>query len=133
MTVHRCESPHNAIEHLSTTPEAIRKTLASGAATLGGNNAYRPAELIVLLNPEHARMIADAGWSKRDVQQFFFEHARNPAAELEGRGITPLHPAWVGTADRVPVVRDPSEVLMIVAGPGGPQSMVAIPWGSPEP
>ncbi len=129
VTVHRCEAPHNAIDHLSTTPEGVLGTLASVAATLGGNNAYRPSELVVFLNPEHARVVADGGWSKRDVQQFFFEHARNPAAELEGRGITPLRPAWVATADRVPVVRDPSEVLVIVAGLGGPQSMVAIPWG----
>jgi hypothetical protein len=129
VTVHRAEAPHNVIDHLSTTPEGILGTVASVAATLGGNNAYMPAELLVLLNPEHARMVADAGWSKRDVQHFLFDHARNPAEALRGRGIAPNRPAWTRSAERIPVVSSPDEVLVIVAGGDGPQSMVAIPWG----
>jgi hypothetical protein len=129
VTVHRCEAPHNVIDHLSTTPEGILGTLAATAATLGGNNAYMPAELLVLLNPEHARIIAGAGWTKRDVQCFLFEHARVPASALQGRGIAPGRPPWTRGLDRLPVVRGPEDVLVVVAGGDGPQSMVAIPWG----
>jgi hypothetical protein len=129
VTVHRSEAPHNVLDHLSTTPEGVLGTIASVAATLGGNNAYVPAELLVLLNPEHARIIAEAGWTKRDVQHFLFEHARNPGAALRGRGIAPRHDAWARSAERIPVVHGPEDVLVVVAGADGPQSMVAIPWG----
>ena len=37
----------------------------------------------MLLTPILAETIAKAGWSKRDVKQYLFEHARTPAWELE--------------------------------------------------
>ena len=85
--VHRCEAPHNVIDHLSTTPEGLLTGIASVAATLGANNAYQPAELIVMLNPEHAHLVAQAGWTKRDIQLFLWDEARNPAVLLAGRGL----------------------------------------------
>jgi len=35
------------------------------------------------LTPILAETIAKAGWSKRDVKQYLFDHARTPAWELE--------------------------------------------------
>lgn len=129
VTVHKCEGPHNALDHLSVTPEGILTTLASVAATLGANNAYMPAELLVILNPEHAHIIAQAGWAKSDVRRFLYEKARNPAAALRGRGIVPGWPKWFYGLERVPIVAAPEEIIVVVAGGPGPHSMVAIPWG----
>lgn len=39
----------------------------------------------MVLKPEHARIIATAGWTKRDVQLFLFDHARRDRSELVGR------------------------------------------------
>jgi hypothetical protein len=129
VTVMKCESPHNALDHLSTRAEGLLQSIADVAATLGGNNAYVPAELLVLLNPEHAQIIHAAGWSKTDVQRYLFDHARNPRQLLEGRGITPIRPASFETVDAIPVVPGPDDVLVMVAGTIGPHSMVGIPWG----
>lgn len=129
VTVIKCESPHNALDHLSTHAEGLLQSIADVAATLGGNNAYVPAELLVLLNPEHAQIIHAAGWSKIDVQCYLFDHARNPRHLLEGRGITPIRPASFETVDAIPVVPGPDDVLVMVAGTIGPHSMVGIPWG----
>jgi len=38
---------------------------------------------LVLLSPILAQTIAKAGWSKQDVKQYFFEHARIPAGQFE--------------------------------------------------
>ncbi|HEX2171690.1 MAG TPA: hypothetical protein VHL09_04540, partial [Dehalococcoidia bacterium] len=127
--VHRCESPHNVIDHLSTTPEGVLGGIAAVAATLGGNNAYVPAELVVLINPEHAELIAGAGWSKRDVQLYLWEEARNPSFGLAGRGLPPMRRKATALGEWVPVVDDPDDIIVVVAGGPGPQSMVAIPWG----
>jgi hypothetical protein len=129
VTVLKCEGPHNVLDHLSTTPEGLLRSIADVAATLGGNNAYVPAELLILLNPEHARLIHAAGWGKADVQRYVFEQARNPRQLLAGRGITPIRPQEWDNLDDVPVVLSPEHVLVLVAGTVGPHSMVGIPWG----
>ncbi len=129
VTIQRCEAPHNVVDYLSTTPEGVLGSVAAVAATIGGNNAYVPSELLVMLSPEHARIVARAGWSKRDVQQFLFEHARLPAAMLAGRGVPPIPPRSPAPNDLVPVVDTPAQVLVFVAGGEGPHSMVGIPWG----
>jgi hypothetical protein len=129
VTVAKVEGPHNLLDHLSTTPEGILDGLASVAATLGANNAYYPAELLLILNPEHAAIIASAGWSKADVRSYVYERARNPRAQLQGRGIVPNWPRWFQALERVPVVTTPEEIIVVVAGGAAPQSMVALPWG----
>jgi hypothetical protein len=129
VTVLKCEAPHNVVDHLSTHAEGLLRGIADVAATLGGNNAYVPAELLVVLNPDHAAMIHADGWNKQDVQRFLFEHARNPRQLLQGRGIAPLRPPAFAALDPVPVVPSPADVLVLVAGTSGPHSMVGIPWG----
>lgn len=129
VTVLKCESPHNELDHFSTSPEGLLRGMADVAATLGGNNAYVPAELLVLLNPEHAQIIHAAGWGKSDVQRYLFEHARNPRHLLTGRGISPVRPATFATMDEIPVVPRPEDILVFVVGTNGPHSMVGIPWG----
>ena len=129
VTVHRCEAPHNVVDYLSSTPESVLETIAGVAATVGGNNAYVPSDLLVILSPEHARIIAGAGWSKRDVQAFLFDQARIPAYRLIGRGVPPIPPRSPRPDERVPVASTASDILIVVAGGEGPHSMVGIPWG----
>lgn len=129
VTVLKCEGPHNVVDRLSRTAAGLLRGIADVAATLGGNNAYVPAELLVLLNPEQVQMIHSDGWSKADVQRYLYEHARNPRHLLAGRGVVPAHiPEFESLAD-IPVVRRPEDVLIVVAGTTGPHAMVGIPWG----
>lgn len=128
VTVLKCEGPHNILDNTSTTPESLLRSIADTAATLGGNNLYtNRGQTVVFLNPEHARIVADRGWTRRDVQMFMFEHARRRREELAGRGIATTRRPWVG--EMVPIVTDPDDVLVVVVGAPGPQSQVAIPWG----
>lgn len=130
VTVLKCEGPHNLLEDYRTDPKGILDTFASSMATLGANNAYvAGAQVMLMLNPDHAHMIAKAGWSKSDVQSYLFDVARNPSADLAGRGIGRIQPRWFDAAERVPVVPDPSDFLVTVVGGGGPASQFATPWG----
>ncbi|HEY7591528.1 MAG TPA: hypothetical protein VH969_00115 [Actinophytocola sp.] len=130
VTVLKCEGPHNVLDQQSSDPARLLGTFASSMATLGSNAAYvATAETMLLLNPEHARLLAAAGWSRRDVREFLFDAARNPRADLRGRGLAPIWPAWFDAAERVPVVPDAESLLVAVAGGAGPASQVAIPWG----
>jgi hypothetical protein len=128
VTVLKCEAPHNVLDNTSKTAVGLLGSIADTACALGGNNLYNPrAQTVVFLNPEHARIIAEDGWSKRDVQMFLFERARRRRADLVCRGITTTWAPWVG--DLVPIVEDPADILVVVTGAPGPQSQVAIPWG----
>lgn len=128
VTVLKCEGPHNILDNVSTTPEGLLKSIADTASSLGGNNLYvHGAQTVVFLNPEHARIIADAGWQKSDAQAFLFETARRKRDQLVGRGIVPN---WdYDVADQVPIARKASDIVIVVVGAPGPQSQVAIPWG----
>jgi hypothetical protein len=130
VTVLKCEGPHNMLDQQSSDPGSLLRTFASSMATLGSNASYvAGAETLLLLNPEHAELLARAGWTKRDVCEFLFDAARNPRAELRGRGIAPIWPTWFDKADRVPVVPRAEDLVVAVTGGAGPASQVAIPWG----
>ncbi|MCC6533025.1 MAG: hypothetical protein IT531_10790 [Burkholderiales bacterium] len=73
-----------------STPEQLLPYLADAVVrqiswqlmfTVGmGNGTLRP---LVLLSPILAQTIARAGWSKADVRQYLYEHARIPASQFE--------------------------------------------------
>ena len=128
--VHRTEFPHAALDTVSTRPEPILETIASVAATLGPNALYNPAELVVILNPEHARLIARCGWSKKDVRKFLFAQMQIPASKVLGRGMPSNRGRTISPDEFLSVVNNADEIIVTVAGGPGPHSMVATPWGA---
>ena len=127
VTVHKCEGPHNVLDPRSG-PEELLRAIAATAATRGGNNLIHPSQLLVMLTPSQAAMIAAAGWSKRDVKEFLFETARHPV-ELIQRHERGTYPPYFLALTQVPVMRSPEDVLLVVCGARGTQAMVAVPWG----
>jgi len=72
--------------------------------------------------------MAAAGWSKRGLQQALFERARQPWGLMKNRGKSkgPRFPEFVDRTDdrsMVPVVREPGDLIVVVAGGPGGKSM----------
>jgi poly(3-hydroxybutyrate) depolymerase len=96
--------------------------------------------MALLLAPQHARIIASAGWHAGDVQRFLFEHARNPLSRLRDAGEydpvkTPQVAAEYGDpADldtRVPVFAAPDRLILVVTGgDSGGFSTVVPAWAA---
>ena len=128
--VHRTEFPHAAVDTLSTRPEPILDIIASVAATFGGNSLYNPAELVVLLNPEHARLMAGCGWSKQDIRNYLFGQMQILASKVIGRGIGSNRGRPIDPGEMLSVVNSADDIVITVAGGPGPHSMVAVPWGA---
>src|SRR5262245_26032254 len=80
VTVYGGEPPHNVNDHVSTTAAGILTTVCDAAVSLGSNVGwyFSQSQLLVVLGPEHARTIADEGFTRADVQRFVYEQARLP-------------------------------------------------------
>jgi hypothetical protein len=124
VTVVCAEAPHNVNDQQSKTPEKYLGSAASTMSHLGGNAVYRSglkSEQLLVIPSETARWMADLGWSKRDVQAFLFDHARQPVRALRDRGgwaMSPFHSLVDPNDDdcMVPIVPRPEDILVLVAG-----------------
>ena len=128
VTVVNAEAPHSMTENIQTNPAEIMRTFASSMATLGVNNLYSQGNPVLVMGIEHAQHIAAAGWTKQDVKQRLFELARQPWGLMKNRGKSkgPRFPEFVDRDDdssMVPIVREASDLILIVAGGAGGKSM----------
>ncbi len=134
VTVVGAEPPHSVIftndADDPTSPERLLRTIAAVMANLGSNNAhFRCGAQTVVLNPEHAEVLAEAGMGRRDVKERLTELAVNPASL-----VAELNPAFAtGTREPdepVPAVRDPDDIVLLVAGGSGLYSAVMPSWAA---
>ncbi|HEU5323035.1 MAG TPA: hypothetical protein VFX28_19675, partial [Methylomirabilota bacterium] len=132
VTVFGGEAPHNVNDHVSTTASGILTTVAHTAVSLGSNVGWYLAQsqLLVVLGPEHARTIAEDGFTRPDVQRFVYEHARLPLGTLRLGGMWGMQdwPRWMTAvtdpATLLPQVPSPDDVFVLVAGGSGKHSAV---------
>jgi hypothetical protein len=136
VTVCGSDAPHNVNDHGSTTADGLVRNLAGTLASPGMNNVYLGGEPLIVLGPEHARTIADSGWSKADLRRALWARARMrldlfSAENLARFGI--IDPVrFVGRppdADVGPSVA-PEDIMIVVAGGPGKHSAVIPTFGA---
>jgi hypothetical protein len=139
VTVFGAEAPHNINNHWSATPHGLLRTIADSMATLGSNHLYLGGESFVVLGPEHADVLAQAGWTKRDVRAFLYDQARKPLPQAKIGGMygpetqRNLWPRWIdheNEAERIPIARRAEDIAILVAGGAGRHSVYLPGWGS---
>lgn len=81
VTVWPARSTESLDQRLANTPEAVLLAIADTMSRLGALHSH--AQAAVVLGPEHADVLARAGWSKAQVRRFLHAHARRPEADLE--------------------------------------------------
>lgn len=128
VTVGAVEGPHNINDHQSTTGENLLKTIAATMSTPGANTVYRGGDQFLAIGPEHARVLADSGYSRRAAQEYLFENARVDATRVGAEKLAEAS-LWGGYrlrldewGYRVPIARAPEDVRLIVAGGTGKHS-----------
>jgi hypothetical protein len=80
---------------------------------------------LILLGPEHANLIASAGWSKDDFRKAFWENTRTTLSAWPASCRGERLPGIVGPVSDdtlVPVTLDPGQLGVAVAGGDGKQS-----------
>jgi len=126
--VHGGEAPHNLQDHASTTPAELLMTFADTMAVLGNNNFGMGGDMLLLIGPEHARILADHGMSKDDVRVELHKRMR---MRFDRVGVTLRD--WyrnrraaidVGPeVEEIPFLDEPSQIVIYVAGGPGLHSM----------
>jgi hypothetical protein len=128
VTVAAVEGPHNINDHGSDTGQDLLATIAGTMATLGSNALYVSGDHFVVLGPEHAETIAGSGFTRRDVQEYLYERARVPVERIPPKKLDELvsmggYAARLeGWCDRIPLVRTPDDIRVLVAGGPGKHS-----------
>jgi hypothetical protein len=125
VTVFGAEGPHNIQDHYSNTATGVLRTVAGAMGQAGSNNLLGAGWPLLSLGPEHAATIAGDGFTKRQVKEFLFEHARFPLAalgaeyrryQIERRG------ARDAPDTMLPIVRAAEDISVIVVGGAGKHS-----------
>jgi hypothetical protein len=125
VTAYGCEAPHNIQDHYSNTARGVLLIVAGAMGQAGSNNLLGRGWPLLTFGPEHAATVAKEGFTKKQVKEFLFEHARYPLAKLgaEYRAAQLTRNDVKDTPDAmVPIVRAPEDISIIVAGGAGKHS-----------
>jgi hypothetical protein len=102
-------------------PEDVLRDIADSVGRLGPQ-IFPQTPVALVLCPEHAQMLADAGMSKTDVQGWLVEHSGRTAGQLRraGKGGVLRFPdpddGSIGDEELHRVLSSPGQVPVIVAG-----------------
>ena len=132
VTVVGSEAPHSAFfigdaDDPAGSAEQLLGILASMIAAPGTNNVVLGGRgaVIVVMNPDHTKVLDAAGYDRAKIQQRLAELAVVPievARELHPRNFAKVD------ASQVSAIRDPEQILLVQAGGTGLYSMVMPTW-----
>ncbi|MEM7219673.1 MAG: hypothetical protein AAF515_14990 [Pseudomonadota bacterium] len=131
VTVIGAEAPHSVIfsgdADNPETPSALLDVLATGLANLATNNAVlRGGSAVVVLNPDMAETLTNAGYDRGAIARGLCERTSHSRSELAG--IWPQAAAHGDPDDGCAAFRDPDQILVMMAGGSGLYSMVMPSW-----
>ncbi|HXG53710.1 MAG TPA: hypothetical protein VNN77_20090 [candidate division Zixibacteria bacterium] len=117
----------------------LDSTTAEGVLTIFSQRMSGPAgpEAIMVVCPEHAKIIAGDGYSKKEVKRFLWERAIYSLKDLPEESFAQRvkrRPDLKLTRDSVlKIVDRPEDILVVVAGGDGSQSQYIHVWGQSTP
>ncbi|MNR22285.1 hypothetical protein D3C85_1392310 [compost metagenome] len=117
------------VDFLSQTADSLLGVIVDSATHLGRMNAYIPGRILIVLTPDHAHMLNNAGWSKSALREYLHEHIHNPLSAVQDRGLVPVRPAQFIGRDPMPATRNAQDIDLVVAGGRGGHSAILASWG----
>jgi len=120
------EAPQVTSAPRSRTARDILATVArSMMEVIGHHKATGLGDTLIVLSPEHARTIADDGWSKAEIRRFLWERLQKPVKDLlpgkdGGEGLPDHVLAGRQSPETdetlIPKFRAPENLKVVVAG-----------------
>jgi hypothetical protein len=129
------ESPRLCYDDASQDPDRLLAGIADSMTALGSWNLHVRSDMVVAMSPEHATICSRAGLSHADVQRKLRDMAGLKIGDMKrGGNWRPERARKLGIDpdddDRfVPVIKNPDDLHLIVAGGWGPLTAVCHGWG----
>jgi hypothetical protein len=122
LTVVACENPHNINEHIGISGEEILTSICNALMNTGTNNVlFQDGTPVLAVCPEHAAVIAAAGFSKQAVRDYIYEHSKMPVSRFYKRQSDKYFPGWADDV-LVPICKHKEDLIIIVVGGTGKHS-----------
>lgn len=137
VTLFAGEAPRLMLDQLTREPETLAAALALGLEHVATHRQRLAWDAMLVVGPEHGRILKDAGWSRERLQDELHRLSHRRGGELvRGAGgiAEGLAPEWVSDPDApVPKFAAPDRILVAYAGgDAGLFSMVIGGWVSGE-
>ena len=119
------DAPLGVYAQRSRTPDDLMPTIAGSMAVISHHRMTHWGDTLLVLSPEHAKILGDAGWKKADVRRWLHERLQWPVRELVpgrdgGVGLPEHVLAKYRDPDRettrIPKFRAPEHIKVLVAG-----------------
>jgi len=129
------ESPRLCYDDVSQEPERLLTGIADSMAAMSSWNMHVRSDMVVAMSPEQATICAARGLSRADVHRRLCEMAGRRVGDLKRGGNWRRERALKINVDPddderfVPVIKDPRDLHLIVAGGWGPLTAVCHGWG----
>lgn len=109
-------------------PDRLLTLIAKAIGFEGANNAlFGNGHVLLVLNPDHAKILAKFGHTRERIQEEVHRRARHTIEHL--KGIAPEIVIGRSTGE-LPSLRGPDRLLVCVAGGAGAYSLVFPSWGA---
>lgn len=116
----------------SQTAKDLLRTLASSIAYVGNRNTNGEGQPLLILCPQHARLLANGGYSKAEVKRYIWAHARIPFNSIPRGNLTSFstkllkqYADFDAASDipDVPIADQPEDIVIVVMGGTGTHSL----------
>ncbi len=128
------ESPRLHFDDVSTEPQRLLRGIGDAMTAPGSWNMWFNSDVVVAMSPQHAKLCADAGLSRKAVQYQLCDYAVRTQKNLKRGGNWRAERAVAMGLDPeddtalVKAVKDPQRLHLIVAGGLGPVTAVCHGW-----
>jgi hypothetical protein len=113
----------------SQTAQELLRTLASSIPYVGNRNTNGEGQPLLILCPQHARLLANGGYSKAAVKNYLWQNARIPFGSIPRGNLTNFSKKLLAQnagADpdfAVPIAEKPDDIVIIVMGGTGTHTL----------
>jgi hypothetical protein len=136
ITMVMVESPRLCFDDVSEEPQRLLTGIADTMTAMGSWNMHARSDMVVAMGPQHADTCMRAGWNRDDVHCRLCELAGRKVSDLRGGGNWRREralalPIEVDPDDDdcfIPVIKNPEDLQLIVAGGWGPCTAVCHGW-----
>jgi hypothetical protein len=130
VTVYASNSLCQVYNQLASTPEPLLLCFADALCNLGSPNLRGYNQSLIVFAGEHAEVLRQSGWSKREVKEFLVRHARRTIADLKRAARRPgsVEPGDEQTWKHA--FENPDDLLVVCAGGRAGSWSACLPgWG----